>query len=199
MRHRHQAVALSVVMVCGVLPALSGIPQPGAVLYGNIRLDGLPVVATDDVTVLARVDGVPLPVGRYKMGSSSVAGDLYVLRLRIEAPVPGSPVGPGAARLGQTVALFVQRGTGAETFIREYRIGAIGAFQKLDLDNAVAPGQCATNDQNVAVDDHGALIGCLQGPGGALPQGCECADMDGDGDSDLRDWSRFQLQFTGSP
>ncbi|MFQ5495918.1 MAG: hypothetical protein ACE5EX_11120 [Phycisphaerae bacterium] len=199
MRHRHLSIALGVAMACGVLPAHSGIPQPDAVLYGNIRLDGLPVAATDDVTVVARVDGVAEPVGRYKMGSSSVAGNLYVLRVRIDAAVAGSPVGANAAQLGQTVALSVQRGAGAETFIREYRIGRIGALQRLDLDNAVVPGQCATIDQDVALDDHQALIACVQGPGRAPSPGCDCADLDGDTDSDLLDWSRFQLQFTGSP
>lgn len=65
----------------GASQAFGGIPQPDILLYGTVFLNGQPVTATDDVTVIARVAQAANPVGVYKMGQSSAAGDHYVLRI----------------------------------------------------------------------------------------------------------------------
>ena len=55
-------------------------------------------------------------------------------------------------------------------------------------------------DGDVDVDDHTAFAGCLVGPvrNDTL---CECRffDLDFDRDVDLRDYSLFLADFTGSP
>lgn len=50
-------------------------------------------------------------------------------------------------------------------------------------------------DDVVDLDDHFELTLCLAGPGWELTQGCHNADMDGDGDSDLRDFAVSQRVF----
>lgn len=50
-------------------------------------------------------------------------------------------------------------------------------------------------DDVVDLDDHIELTMCLAGPGGGLATGCHNADMDGDGDSDLRDFAVSQRVF----
>jgi len=58
------------------------------------------------------------------------------------------------------------------------------------------PGDCDA-DGDVDLDDFGTFAGCLSGPGGGLPPGCQCADLDGDLDVDLGDFGGFQAIFTG--
>ena len=50
-------------------------------------------------------------------------------------------------------------------------------------------------DDLVDLDDHFQLTMCLAGPSGGLAQGCHNADMDGDGDSDIRDFAVSQRVF----
>ena len=40
-----------------------------------------------------------------------------------------------------------------------------------------------------------SFASCLAGPGTELEAGCHCFDVDNDGDSDLRDFARFQVSF----
>ena len=188
-------IALTLVLVTTQwTPA--GIPQPDAVLYGQVVIDGQPVTAKDDVTVIARVAGVEKPVGVYKMGASSPAGDNYVLRIRLESLADGSPQRDNAALVGQTASIFLKQVDGPEEFIRSFTIQRIGAITNLNLDNTVVPGDCASNKPDINLDDYIAFQACFTGNGAPAPSNCACADLDGDGDVDLLDWGRFQILFT---
>ncbi len=59
------------------------------------------------------------------------------------------------------------------------------------------PGDCDM-DLHVDLDDYATFWYCLDGPGGdpVRPE-CQCADLDDDGDVDLRDHAEFQVSFTG--
>jgi hypothetical protein len=46
--------------------------------------------------------------------------------------------------------------------------------------------------------DYAVLRGCLTGPGGGILPGCDGADLNDDGDVDLRDAGVFQSAFTGA-
>lgn len=53
------------------------------------------------------------------------------------------------------------------------------------------------DDGIVNLLDHEALTRCLVGPGGAVPGGCDCFDVDRGGTVDLRDFAAAQLAHTG--
>jgi len=54
------------------------------------------------------------------------------------------------------------------------------------------PGNC-DGDGDVDLDDFAIIAPCMTGPGISVEAGCECADLDGDLDSDLSDFAEFQL------
>ena len=61
------------------------------------------------------------------------------------------------------------------------------------------PGDC-NETGGVDLFDHSAMVEepdpCLTGPEGSLPDECRCHDIDRDGDVDLADVARFQVEFT---
>lgn len=48
----------------------------------------------------------------------------------------------------------------------------------------------------VDLDDYDIFEGCLMGPNGGLGPDCDCADLDDDLDTDLRDASRLMRIFS---
>ena len=175
--------------------AWAGVPLPDAILYGRITINGQLITASDDVTVIARVDGVANPIGSYKMGQLSPPGDHYVLRNRLEAAVAGSPASTNAAEIGQTAHLFVRQGS-TEVFAADVTLSSIATVVNLDLDVLILPANCVA-DKVVNLADHNAFRDCMSGPGIAVPGTCSCADVDGDGDVDISDWRWLQRSFAG--
>lgn len=53
------------------------------------------------------------------------------------------------------------------------------------------------DDGDRALDDFASLPGCMTGPRGGVPKGCEVFDADERADVDLKDVSAFLLSFTG--
>jgi hypothetical protein len=49
----------------------------------------------------------------------------------------------------------------------------------------------------VNVEDYAIFNACLSGPSEAVEPGCECMDLDLDGDLDLFDFALFQEAFEG--
>lgn len=45
----------------------AAIPEPDVILYGIVSIEGVPVGAADDVTVIVRVTGIENPVAQYHM------------------------------------------------------------------------------------------------------------------------------------
>jgi hypothetical protein len=64
---------------------------------------------------------------------------------------------------------------------------------------ALAPGDC-NSDGGVNLFDYDTFQGCLSGPGGGIPPGCACFDIDPerDGAIDLRDFAVIQSGFSGN-
>ena len=59
---------------------------------------------------------------------------------------------------------------------------------------AELPGNCAGTPA-INLEDYAPFSGCMAGPEGGSDPGCTCADIDRDGDVDLRDYSEFLLRF----
>ena len=120
--------------------AQAGIPEPDAVLYGRVIVDGRLVTADDDVMVIARVEGAPKPVGTYTMGGSATAGDNYVLRIRCESLVDGSAQNEDAALIGQTAVIYVKVGRGVEKRAASFRISERGIAKERNLAVTIGDG-----------------------------------------------------------
>lgn len=184
------------------LPALvrAGIPQPDVVLYGTLRLGGETVLASQaDVTITARVDGVDQPVGHYRMGDNSAAGDQYVLRIKMESLADGSEQGNDAAVIGQTVDFFAQVGTDPEQSVGNLRLTRAGLIKSLNLPAIGGLTGDIDRDGDVDLADFLELQRCFGGPGVSVAQGCQPADLDGDGDVDLADVVAFLSALIASP
>lgn len=124
-------------LVLFVATAMAGIPEPDVVLFGDVCLNGQRVLSTSDVTILACVNcpnAYEAPgIASYKMGSSTPAGNQYVLRLRLESLADGSTQSPNAAMVGQTARIFLRQAAGAPTFVQSYNITSRGVFERIDI------------------------------------------------------------------
>ena len=128
------------------------------------------------------------------MGEGATAGDSYVLRVRLEAPVAGSPRSSNAAQLQQSLQFFVKQGSNPEVLAANSQLTAVGMVQQRDLSIAVLPANCVA-DAIVDLADHQAFKDCMTNPGDAPGPKCICADVEGDGDVDLADWRWLQSGF----
>lgn len=129
-------VAVVPIVLFAVTPGIAAIPLPDSILYGTVRINGVPQTASSDVTVIARVDrggGQMQEVARYHMGDETQAGDLYVLRIRLESLEDGTSQGDHKALVGQTAQVLVQQGTGTPQLVTTYLLAAQGAIAQMDL------------------------------------------------------------------
>jgi Dockerin type I domain len=137
------------------------------------------------VTVVARVSGVANPVGVYRMGDSPTAGDSYILRIRLEHATAASSVTSDVAQVGQTVQVFIKEGNGPEEQITTMLISEIGILAKVNL---------CRSDSVLNLADAAELAAC---PSISPNSHCPCADVNGDGQVDMRDWAMLQNEFAG--
>lgn len=140
-----------VMLLIQTCAADAGMPEPSAVLYGRVTVNGVDIHAPDDVTVLARVDGVPKAIGSYHMGDRPTAGDDYVLAMRLESLFDGSPQSDNAAVVGQTAHLVVKTPDGVEHDAGTYLLAGNGTVELRDLvvgstctgRETISKGRCA--------------------------------------------------------
>ena len=194
---KRTAIGLSLIgaVACTGIVAVAGVPLPDVIYVGSITSNGQPVTATDDVRVLARVDGVTEPIGAYRMGQSPMADDNYVLRLRLESEADGAPQGNDVARVGQTANIFIKVARQAELLVQSVVIPATGTVVSLNLD-ACFKDTDLNSTGTTELADHVVLQGCFTGPEqGPISQPCEASDLDCDDDVDLRDWAQLQNGF----
>lgn len=135
--------------------ARAGVPLPGNVYYGAVRIDAVTMTAKDNVHVIARVDNggsLSDPVGSYKLGDSAVVGNRYRLQIRVESLADGIAPSATAARLDDTVKFFLRQANGPEQEVQSVLISEVGAVSQLDLcinpsgaSEAAVPGNCAND------------------------------------------------------
>lgn len=113
-RHRLVGCLLAVGLAFSLAttPVDAGLPEPDAVVYGAIALDGRFIKATDTSVVVELRSTSDGPVlASYRMGTSPKAGDRYVLRISTESAAP--VLQNGTVALGSTVLLTVRDASGA--------------------------------------------------------------------------------------
>ncbi|UCC32292.1 MAG: hypothetical protein JSU86_08420, partial [Phycisphaerales bacterium] len=141
------------------LAAWADIPRPDAVFYGVVRIDGAPVSATDDLTLVARLEGRDTPIAVYRMGAQPTAGDRYVLWIPQAVQEDGKNPSPDSPRAGQVAKIFVRQGSAPELFVTDAVVPASGEVQQLDL--SVSGAELAAQ----AVPDADPAGACGQGGG----------------------------------
>ncbi len=193
------------ILVSGAMAnwSFGGIPEPSALLYGTISIDGLPVSAADDVTVIARVDGVLDAVGSYHMGDNPGASgqctdgaDCYALRLRLENLADGSSQSDDAALVSQTAHIYVQDGAGPELLAAEFVITDRGMIENVDLDVSSELLGDIDGDGDVDFVDLDFFVGVLVGTN-ADPDHIDRSDLDSSGTPNGLDISLFVNAMVG--
>ncbi len=154
---------LLLIVVMSVTLLQAGIPEPDMTLFGEVSVSGRPIGAHDDVSIIARVSGDPNSlVGAYRMGDNPMAGDYYVLRIRLESLADGSSQSPNAALIGQMVDIFVKTSYYVEVPAGSVTIHESGVAQHLDLYNGsvVFPDADLNTDGIVNLKDFAAVAQC---------------------------------------
>ena len=188
---------VGLMLACAIsLQAIAGIPEPSNVLYGTVSINGQPVGAGEDVTVIARVAGSQDPVGTYHMGANPQAGDNYVLPIRIESLADGSTQSRNAAIVGDTVEILLQQGTGTPEVVDALVISARGVVASLALSLG---GTTCLGDLDGDGDTDLADLGILLADFGCMPPPNCVGDLDGDGDTDLADLGILLADFGCEP
>ncbi len=173
----------------------SGIPEPDVVLYGQVFVNRLLQNAATDLTVVARVGGVPNPIARYRMGQNAGVGDQYVLRLRLESLADGAAQSSNAALIGQTAQVLVQFGQGPELPAANHLIAERGRIHYLDLGERRRGDW--NGDANLTLVDFAAFVECMRGP---VPTSGQCVaafDFDGNSTVDLADFGALETAASG--
>jgi len=192
--------------------ASAGIPEAGLVLYGSVTVEGQPARVGEDVAVIARVDGVPNPVGSYHMGDNPGAtgvcaggADCYELRIKVESLEPGGTQSDDAALIGQTVKIYIQQDGGPEEYVAEV-VANRAAIMELNLNLCHHTQPDYDCDGDVDLTDFTTFADCNAGPDqppaptlpGVATADCLSAfDDDSDGDVDMLDLQPLQAAFTG--
>jgi len=173
-----------------------GIPEPDVTRYGALTMDGQTIHAADDVSVVARVNGIANPVGTYHMGDNPGAGDRYLLRVRLESLQPGLTRTGNAALVGDTVKVLVKRGSEAEALAGEFVITDRGEVLEQNLSAVTALDVDGDGDSDLG--DFGRFQVCFTGPNAGPPApGCSLADRDHDSDVDAADYALVAQSFGG--
>jgi hypothetical protein len=127
-------------LACLLAPTASraGIPEPDTVFFGSIALDGRYVTATNtEVSVELRATANGTALRSYRMGSSTRAGNLYVLRASAESAPP--LLQPGTLALGATVHVVVRDATGVRDSMTHV-LAERGGFVRLDFGDVDGDG-----------------------------------------------------------
>lgn len=88
--------------IAGDIPARAAIPEPNAVVHGDVIVDGFPL--GNGGTVQARVGSTV--IANYVIGSNLGIGRIYALKLPLESLADGGTSTPGVLRVGNSVSLF---------------------------------------------------------------------------------------------
>ncbi len=175
--------------------AWASIPVPDVVTYGIVSINGKPVSAADDVTIIATVDvsepGEPpeeQEIGRYHVGDNPNVGDLHVLRLRLESLADGSGRGDNAALVGDTAVIYIQEAQNPPQQVATFVIQAAGVVENVNFP-PILRGDFDF-DGDVDLDDLQAFVPVLLGED-TDPVHIIVGDMDGNAKTNATDITPF--------
>ena len=109
------------------------IPVPDAMVWGQVQVGELPATATDDVTVIARVARLDVPIATYRMGDIPTAGDRYVLRVPYAVQDDGHTPSAKMGRAGELAEIHIKVGSGPEQYVTDVVLPPSGDVKQLNL------------------------------------------------------------------
>jgi len=141
MKNQFRTIAFLTSCLLGVDAAQAILPQPDAILYGSVIVEG--VTITENFSVIARVDGVEEPVGTYVYGSCANGesgvicppADKFLLRIRTESLVDDSSqtASLDSAQLNQTVTILLKQSDGEEKSAGSFVLNPRGLVLHVNL------------------------------------------------------------------
>ncbi len=156
-------ITLLLIVVMNATLLQAGIPEPDMTLFGQVTVGGEPIGAHDNVSIIARVNGDPDSfVGAYHMGDNPLAGNYYILRIRLESLADGSLRSDNAALIGDTVYIYVKTSDYLEIPAGSVTIQESGVVQQLDLHNSsiIYPQADLNTDGIVNFEDLARIAQC---------------------------------------
>jgi hypothetical protein len=127
-------ITLVLIVAANATLLQAGIPEPDMTLFGQVWVGGELQDAQDNVRIIARVEDDPNSlVGAYHMGDNPLAGDYYILRIRLESLADNNPQSNNKALIGQTVDISVRQATYPEVQATSVTVTGAGAVQYTNL------------------------------------------------------------------
>ncbi len=109
------------------------IPRPDAIVFGELRIAGELITATDSYTIVARVAGFEDPVAVYRMGDNPTAGDRYILHIPQALQPDGKTASAETPMAGAQAEIYVTGASGNPVRAGDVEIPASGEVRQLDL------------------------------------------------------------------
>ncbi len=141
--HYFRLFAFLSLLVLAATPSHGELSEPDYILYGTATLYGEAPAGGSQVTMV--LEGQDTPVARYALGSRSDLGDLYVLRVPLDAVGPRSE---GLARTGDAAVILIDGEVAGQVVI-----GERGTVEKVDIDPNDVEATPALSIDDVTVEE----------------------------------------------
>ena len=141
--HYFRLFALLSLLVLAATPSHGELSEPDYILYGSATLYGEAPARGSQVTLV--LEGQETPVARYALGSRTDLGDLYVLRVPLDAVGPRTE---GLARTGDAAVILIEGEVAGQVVI-----GERGTVEKVDIDPDDVEATPALSIDDVIVEE----------------------------------------------
>lgn len=140
------AMALSALSLSAAATEADEIALPDGIVYGLFDIEDGIVSAGDDVTVIARLDGLETAIALYQMGENPTAGNHFVLRFPYNLLADGKAPGSHSARAGQVASIYLKIGRNPERYVTQVVVPESGEITQATLPDHVPGVSPAPND-----------------------------------------------------
>jgi hypothetical protein len=173
----------------------AGIPEPDAIIYGAVTIDGFTKTADDNISISARILNPPQDLAIYQMGDIATAENNYVLNIPLEFLTESSKtVFSGAGvDISEPVYIYITTADSTEYLADVVAITGRGHIQNKNIGATTADDSDGDGLLDVDENTHGSDPHNPDTDGDGLLDGVEVdthrtdptlADSDGDGLSD---------------
>lgn len=178
---------IPLIATCGF--ASAKFPELDTIYYGQVRHNtnqALIPIATDQIMVIARLNGVTIATAAVPPGASE-----FVLKVPMDDGL--SPRLVGTARFGERVRLFLRSNTLNSEFETTESAGAGGLLVATGKGDVIATNLSVTSSLDGGVQGMASFLASY-----GLPTGSGSADPDGDGATNAEEYAAGTNPTSGS-